>query len=163
MMMKKLAVALLALVLYFGLAGVAMAANADSHMVTVQVSAINELAIDGEDLTLTINSATAGWDPEDATDDTTCDLLWTTNEPSKKITVVTDLAFPSFTLKVEAQTIIGGGTAAGEVILNTTGTDLVTGVATTTGGCDLKYTASATAEQGTGTETHTITYTLTAS
>ena len=139
----------------------AFAANTASHTVTVTVAAINELAISGGNITLTINSATAGSDPDDATDSTTCDLAWTTNEASKKITAETDLAAPTFTLKVTA-TSVSGGTAASEVTLSTTPADFVTGIATTVGSCDLSYVASATAAQGTGSDVHTVLYTLTA-
>jgi len=160
--MKKLIVGLVVAVLCVGLAGAAMAANIASHQVTVQVNAINEIAIVGANITLTINSATAGQEPNDAGNDYTCDLLWTTNESSKKITVETDLGSPTYTLKVVAQNVTGG-TAAAEVTLSTTGTnDFISGISQTIGSCDLKYTASATASQETGSETHTITYTLTA-
>ena len=158
-MMRK--VVLLAVGLALILAGVAIAADSDNHQVTVTVAAINELAISGGPVTLTINSATAGSEPDDATDNTTCDLLWTTNQASKKITVATDLTPQKFTLKVVAQSVTGGS-AASEVTLSTTAQSFVTGVATTTGGCDLAYTASATAAQGTGSDGHTVTYTITA-
>jgi hypothetical protein len=158
--MKKLIVGVAVLGGLLGLIGLAMAGYTDNHTVTVQVQAINEAAISGGNLTLTINTATAGQEPDDAVDNTMCDLAWTTNEASKKITVETDLAAPNFTLKVVAQNVTGG-TAASEVTLSTTADDFVTGVATTTGGCDLQYTASATAAQGTGSDVHTVTYTLT--
>ena len=137
------------------------AGDSDTHQVTVTVAAISELAISGGNVGLTINTATAGSEPNDAVDNTTCDLLWTTNETSQKITVATSLAAQTYTLKVAAQSVTGG-TAASEVTLSTTATDFVTGVATTTGSCDIQYTASATVAQGTGTDTHTtVTYTLT--
>ena len=158
--MRKLIVGMAVLGAVLGLIGLAIAANTADHTVTVTVEAINEAAITGGDLTLTINSATAGSEPDDAVDNTTCDLAWTTNEAAKKITVETDLAAPTFALKVLAQNVTGG-TAAAEVTLSTTATNFVTGVATTTGGCDLQYTASATAAQGTGSDVHTVTYTLT--
>ena len=72
----------------------------------------------------------------------------------------TNLASQNFTLKVLAQNVTGG-TAAPEVTITNTATNFVTGIATTTGGCDLQYTASATAAQGTGSDVHTVTYTLT--
>jgi len=162
--MKKLIVGVVLLggALVLGLIGLAMAANTDFHTVTVQVLAINEAAITGGDLTLTINTATAGQEPDDAVDNTTCDLAWTTNEATKKITVETNLAAPTFTLKVVAQNVTGG-TAETEVTLSTTGAnDFVTAISETTGGCDLQYTASATAAQGIGSDVHTVTYTLTA-
>ena len=148
-------------VLVIGLTAVVWAAGNDDHSVTVTVSAINEVAIVGGGVTLTINSATAGSDPDDDTDNTTCDLNWTTNEASKKITVQTDEGSPTFVLKVVAQNE-SGGTAASEVTLSTSPADFVTGVATTTGTCDLQYTASADASDGTGSDNHTVTYTLTA-
>ncbi len=158
-MMRKTVLLVVGLALI--LSGVAMAANNDSHQVTVQVSAINELAITGANFTLTINNATAGSEPDDATDSTSTDLLWTTNQASKKITVATSLASPNFTLKVVAQSV-SGGTAASEVTLSDTATEFVTGIATTIGNCELAYTASATAAEGTGSDAHTVTYTLTA-
>jgi hypothetical protein len=151
---------LLGAALYLGLSGVAMGAATDNHDVTVQVQAINEVAVSGGNITLTINSATAGQEPDDAVDNTTCDLAWTTNENSKKITVATNQGSPTYTLKVVAQNV-SGGTAAPEVTLSTTAEDFVTGVATTIGNCDLQYTASATAAQGTGSDAHQVTYTLT--
>jgi len=160
--MKKLIVGMGVLGVVLGLIGLAIAANSDFHTVTVDVEAINEAAITGGDLTLTINTATAGQEPDDAVDNTTCDLDWTTNEDTKKITVETDQAAPTYTLKVVAQNVTGG-TAAAEVTLSTTGANsFVTAISKTTGGCDLQYTASATAAQGTGSDVHTVTYTLTA-
>ena len=159
--MTKILATTIVAVICVCLAAVAFAGPTDSHIVTVTVTAINEVAISGGNITLTINSATAGSDPDDATDSTTCDLLWTTNEASKKITAETDLAAPNFTLRTEA-TSVSGGTSAGQVTLSTTAQDFVTGVATTVGSCDLSYTASATAAQGTGSDVHTVTYTITA-
>ena len=137
----------------------AYAANSATHAVTVTVAAINEVSVSGGALTLTINTATAGSNPDDATDSESHDLLWTTNEASKKITVETDLVSPTFTLAVNASSV-SGGTSAGSITTTTTAQDFVTGVATTIGSCDLAYTASATAAEGTGSDAHTITYTL---
>ena len=131
-MSKRLMILLFALILLLSLAEVSLAANTDNHAVTVQVSAINEVSISGGAVTLTINSATAGSEPDNATDNTTCDLLWTTNQLSKKITVVTNLASPNFTLKALAENA-SGGTAASEATLSTTAADFVTGIATILG------------------------------
>jgi hypothetical protein len=141
------------------LASAAMAGPTASHTVTVQVNAINELGLTGGNITLTISTATAGQEPDPATN-TACTLAWTTNQANRKITVATNLASPTFTLKVLAQSVTGGS-AAPEVTLTNTATDFVTGVAKTIGGCTLGYTASATAAQGTGSDVHTVTYTLT--
>jgi hypothetical protein len=142
-----------------GVIGFAMAADTDDHQVTVTVNAINEIAVTGGDIVLTINSATAGSDP-DSENDATTGLLWTTNETGKKITVETDNAAQNFTLKVVA-TGVTGGTAAAEVTLTTTPTNYVTGIAETLGGCTSSYTASATAAQGTGSDVHVVTFTIT--
>ena len=75
--------------------------------------------------------------------------------------MATSVGSPMFSLKVVAGSVTGG-TAAAEVTLSTTPADFVTVVATTTGNCDLQYTASATAGQGTGSDAHTVTYTIVA-
>lgn len=156
-----LTAATLATALALSFPSVCIAGTTASHTVTVSVSAINEVAISGGNLTLTINAATAGSNPDNATDSTTTDLLWTTNQASKKITVETNVISPTFTLTVAAASVTGG-TAAGTVTLSTTAQSFVTGIATTTGSCDLSYTASATAAQGSGSDAHTVLYTITA-
>jgi len=157
--MKSYALLLAGIVLIFGCVGLATASNSANHTVTVHVDAINEAAVTGGDITLTINSATAGSQPNNATD-ATCHLNWTTNEAGKKITVETDQAAPTFTLKVTA-TGISGGTAAAQVTITDVAQDFVTAVSTTVGTCALSYVASATAAQGTGQDVHVVTYTLT--
>jgi hypothetical protein len=140
---------------------VAYADNIANHTVTVQVDVINELEITGGNITLTVSTATAGQDPDDATNNA-CGLQWTTNEATKKITVATDQNAPNFTLKVVASGV-SGGTAAAEVTLDdTSDQDFVTGISTTLGSCTVNYTAQATAAQGNGSVVHTVTYTLTA-
>lgn len=153
---------LLVVLVVLGIAGYTLAADNDSHTVTVTVSAINELAITGGNVTLTINSATAGSQPDDAVDNTTADLDWTTNQSSKKITIVSNLslAAQNFTLLAVAQNVTGG-TAASQVTVDDSADDFVTGVATTLGGCDIQYTGQATVSDGTGSDVHTITFTLT--
>ena len=142
------------------LGSAAIAGNTASHTVTVQVNAINELALTGGNITLTVSTATAGQEPDSVTN-STCSLAWTANQANRKITVATNLATQNFTLKVLAQSVTGG-TAAPEATLSNMAADFVTGVSKTTGGCTLRYTASATAAQGTGSDVHTVTYTLTA-
>jgi hypothetical protein len=141
------------------LASIGIAANNDNHQVTVTVDVINELAVAGGDIVLTINTAVPGAEPTDATDATTS-LDWTTNDTGKKITAATNNAAQTFTLEVNA-TGVTGGTSAGQITLTTTATDYVTGIATTVGGCTSTYTASATAAQGTGSDVHVVTFTLT--
>ena len=159
---KSIRQRVLSLVGLLSFCGMVWAGNTANHTITVTVSTINELSITGGNFTLSISAATAGSNPTDATDNTTTDLNWsTTDVASKKITVATSLASPTFTLKVVAQTV-SSGTAAAEVTLSTTAADFVTGISTTIGTCDLSYTAQATAAQGTGSDAHVVTYTLTA-
>ena len=157
-----LRMSLVIMLVLFGMMDIVGAVTTDNHQVTVQVNAINELAISPKNnITLTISTATAGSEPDPVTDET-CGLLWTTNETGKKITVETDLNQQDFTLKVVA-TSVTGGIAASEVnfsVVGTTATDFVTSISETVGSCTLKYTASATAAQGTGSDVHTITYTI---
>jgi hypothetical protein len=141
------------------LASGAAAGQSASHVVTVEVSAINELILTGGNITLTTSTATAGQQPEPATN-TVCGLAWTANASNAKITVASSLASPMFTLRVLAQDVTGG-TAAAEVTLSSVAVDFITGTGTTTGDCVLRYTAWATAPQGTGRDVHTVTYTLT--
>ena len=134
------------------------AGTSDNHTVTVTVNAINEIAITGGSVTLTINSATAGVDPNNDVDATT-GLLWTSNQTGKKATIQSDLAGPNFTLKAVA-TGVTGGSAASEVTISTTAQDFITGIATTTGSGAIQYTAVATSAEGTGSDIHTITITI---
>jgi hypothetical protein len=156
--MPLLKLALLALALTLVCGREVPAATSDNHTVTVTVNAINEISIAGGSLTLTINSATAGVDPNNDIDATT-GLLWTSNEAGKKATIQTDLAAPVFTLKALA-TGVSGGTAAAELTVSTTAQDFITGIATTTGSGTIQYTGVATSAQGTGSDIHTITITI---
>ena len=158
--MNKILPVLATIALIIAPKSVVVGQTTDNHTATATISIINEIAITGGNPTLTINSATAGSGLDDATDNTSVDLGWSTNEASKKITVATSLGSASFALKVVAQSV-SGGTAAAQVTLSTTATDFVTGIANAAGGCDLSYTASAAASDGTGSDIHTITYTLT--
>jgi len=150
---------LIAILFVLCAASVGLAADNDNHQVTVTVNVINELAITGGNIVLTISTATPGAEPDDATDATTS-LDWTTNDTGKKITAATDNAGATFTLQVNA-TGVTGGTSAGQITLSTTPADYVTGIATTVGGCTSTYTASATAAQGNGSDVHVVTFTLT--
>ena len=135
-------------------------ASSINHTVLVEVNAINELEILGGNLTLTINTATAGSNPDAQSNSSACDLEWTTNRTSKKITIVSNIASPTNTLTVLADNV-SGGTSAGSITISNSVQDLITAIAETVGVCDLNYTASTTASNGTSSDVHTITYTLT--
>jgi hypothetical protein len=131
------------------------------------------VGITGGDVTLTISTATAGQEPDPATGETTgLEYCGKGKDDTYKITVATSLSPQKFTLKVLATNIqtgtqagSNGGTAQGELTLSTTAQDLIRGILIGTEkelhNCDIKYTASALASDGTGTDVHTITYTIT--
>jgi hypothetical protein len=150
--------AALGIIIILSCMGFAIAADTDSHTVTVTVNAINEISVTGGNILLAINSATAGSEPNNEVDATT-GLQWTSNATGKKITVESDVASPEYTLKALA-TGVSGGTAASEVTISNVSQDFITGVATTTGSGTTRYTASATVAGGTGSDVHTITFTI---
>ena len=137
-------------------------AQSDNHTVTVTIPSINVVEVTGGNLTLTFVVPSPGDDPADVSDGTTCDLEWSTNTASQKITVVSNIASPVATLTVTAGSV-SGGTSGGAITLNTTAGDFVTAVSTGTGNCDLQYSASCVAGDAAGSEVHTVTYTITAS
>jgi len=131
-----------------------------TNRITVKVQAITVLQISAGiiNLSITGSNAIAGQDQMMTTDQTST-LAWGTNSSTKKITVNTSLATPKFTLQLVAlnPTV---GTAASQVTLSTTAADLLTNIGRSSGTCGLLYTAIALASQGTGTDAHTITFTV---
>ena len=147
----------------FQVGNVAMAANTANHTVTITVSAINELAITGGNITLTIDTATAGSAADDDTDNT-CSLAWTTNSSSnKKLTGQLDTDYSAgISLKVNVTVAGGNGTSEGQQTLaSASAVDLVTGMHNENVSSNtLGYTASAPTASPTS-EGKTVTYTIT--
>ena len=160
--MSKLKEVAAAFILFAGFSNAAMAQLASAnHTVNVEVAAISEIAITGN-ATLTINSATAGSDPDDATDNTASYAV-TTNESAVKITAASSVNMASgVTLSVNAGAP-AGASSAGSVSLSTTAADVVTGLGTVSqSGMTLGYTLAATAAAGQVSATAvTVTYTVT--
>jgi hypothetical protein len=162
--MKKLSVLFIAVAL-LGMAGMSMAQANDNHTVTVVVAGISAINVDN-DLTLTINAATAGSEPDAVSNSTTCNLLWTQNGPtSRKIQVKAGAALPTgVTLSVLAQGIVkvgsGSPTAAGTVALSATDQDFLTTVTKSAGTCDLNYTADGDMDAAVQSNAITVTYTI---
>jgi len=131
-----------------------------SHTVTVQVSPITSVAVSGGSVSLAITaaSAVAGQDQLTITDKST-QLLWGTNSSSKKITVMTSLAAPLFTLQLLALNPTQG-TAASQVTLSTTAQDFLLNIGRSSGTATLQYTGIALASKGTGSDAHVITFTV---
>ncbi len=126
-----------------------------------------DVTILGGNVGLTISSATAGQQPNSVTNEI-CQLQWSTlvSDSTKKVTAQTSMGAPSFALSICAVNVSAGdGSAAGEVTLSTAPLDFVLSIpagipASDPGSCTLRYTASATAADGTGTNMHTITFTI---
>ena len=158
--------ALLLLALVAGALGVslpparAQVFGSGHHTVTVQVSPITAVAVSGGSVSLAITaaSAVAGQDQLTITDKST-QLLWGTNSSSKKITVMTNLAAPLFTLKLLALNPTQG-TAAAQVTLTTTAQDFLLNIGRSSGTATLQYTGVALASKGTGSDAHVITFTV---
>jgi hypothetical protein len=115
------------------------------------------------DVSITISTATAGQQPNSVTN-TSQTMTWSTlvTDPTAKVTVQTNLASPMFTLTIQCISVVGGVTAGTKTLNGTTVYDVVTDIPadTAAGQCTLRYIGSATAAQGTGTDTHTVTYTI---
>lgn len=131
-----------------------------NHTVTVVVQPVTTLRVNIGTANLNISgaNAVAGVDAMTVTDQSTT-LLWGTNSSLRKITVSTSLGTPLFTLKVLAvnPTV---GTASPEVTLSTLSADFMLNIGRSSGSCSLRYTGIALASQGTGTDAHTITFTV---
>lgn len=131
-----------------------------NHAVTVQVSAITVIQVSAGSVNLNIagSSAVAGQDQMSVSDESTT-LLWGTNSSGRKITVNSSLATPTFTLKALAVNPTQGSPAA-EASLTSTPVDFMLNIGRSLGSCLIRYTGIALASQGTGTDSHTITFTI---
>ncbi|KPL00808.1 MAG: hypothetical protein AMJ91_03255 [candidate division Zixibacteria bacterium SM23_73_3] len=160
--MKNLAACLVVLGLLFGLIGLALAANTAQQTVTFQVDAIDEVSVSGNPANLVVNTATAGSQPDDDTDNSTSWAV-TTNGTNKKMTGDINVDMPAnVTLQVNL-TAPTGGSSAGDVSLSTTAADLVTTITQVAeSGLTITYTLSATIDAGVvAQDTRTVTLTLT--
>lgn len=160
--MKKLTILLIAIGLILQISGIAMAANNDNHQVTITIVAVNELAITGGDITLTINSAIAGSGLTDVTDNT-CALDWTTNSgTNKKITGQLDTDYSAgISLSVNVTVAGGNGASQGNQVLTSgSAADLVRDMHNEFVSANtLGYTASAPTASPVS-EAKTVTYTI---
>ena len=130
------------------------------HTVTVQVSSVTAVRVTSGTVSLNITNANAvaGQDLMTVTDQGT-QLLWGVNASQRKISVQSSLAAPKYTLRLVAINPTRG-TAAPEVTLNATARDFLLNIGRSSGTCTLRYTGSALASQGTGTDVHVITFTV---
>jgi hypothetical protein len=143
---------------------VAAAASASAQTatqdITIDIVAINKVAITGGAHTMTINTATAGQAPDDVVWGTTWAV--TTNQTGAKITAELDSDLPSgVSLKVNLAQPTGAA-SNGDVSLAQTAQEVVTGITTLNeSGLALTYTASATALAGVQSVVRTVKYTVT--
>lgn len=136
-----------------------------SQTLTLQVVETNKIDISQKSLTLVINQASleSGAPVEVVNEDGM--LVWITNGDNKKVTVASNNPSPRFLLKMQALNITGGsGTPSPEAVLNDNTTkDLVGGISKSFGKCKIHLVASAKVTDGIGSETYTITFTITGS
>jgi hypothetical protein len=134
----------------------------DNHTVTVQVAEISVIDVTANTLSLNIldGDIQIGRDLMFVTDQTSS-ILWGTNSSSRKVTASTDLAAPQFELRLVALSPTRG-TPGPEFVLNTIPQDLLRDIGRSLGSSLLQYTGVAYASQGTGTDVHTITFTIVA-
>ncbi len=135
--------------------------GSDFHRVTVSVATITLLQtnVGSVSLSITGSSVIAGQDLMTVSDQSST-LLWGTNSSGKKVTVRTSLATPKYSLRVAAISPTSG-TAASEVALSTAAADFLFDIGRSSGSCAIRYTALALASQGTGSDAHTVTFTIT--
>jgi hypothetical protein len=142
------------------LPSLSLSQTTDHHTVTVVVQPIALLQINVGAVNLNITDVQwiTGQDQMIATDQSTT-ILWGTNNSLGKITVSTNLVVQIFVMKILAvnPTI---GTAASEVTLSTVSNDLILNIGRSSGSSNLRYTGIALASQGTGKDTHSITFTI---
>jgi hypothetical protein len=142
--------------------GSAVAGDSATQVVTFSVQAVNEIAISGGAVTLTINSATAGSPPTDAVNSATSYAI-TTNQTNKKITAAVDSAMPTgVSLKV-ALAAPSGASSTGAISLGTLAADVVTGITgLNEAGKTITYTLSTTSAAGVQTTvaTRNVTFTI---
>jgi len=137
-----------------------------SHSATVTVSNIAVVGVSSGVVSLSISGVgvVAGVNQMTVTDQSTT-LSWGANTSTAKISVKTNLATQKYTLQVQAVNINGvpssSGITAPVVTLSTTSTDFMTGIGLKRGTCNLLYTGIALASAGKGSDSHTITFTIT--
>ena len=136
--------------------------GSDSHTITVVVQQITRVQASVGFLTMQVTSANgvAGQDLLTVTNQSST-FFWGTNVSTMKATVRTNLLVQVYTLKVKA-TNATVGTPSPEVTLTTTSTDFLRDIGRTSGTCTIFYTGVASAQNPSGSDAHTITFTITA-
>ncbi len=166
--MKRYQIIFLAFLLYIFLGFWGRAQVSRRHNVTVNVNALTYITINPASVTLSITDAqaVAGVDAMTVTNENSY-LYWATNSSNRKVTVATDLGSPLYTLKIYAANVVsvdpspGSAVAASELTLSRTVQDFILNIGRSMGYCTLRYTGTALASTGVGTDIHHITFTVT--
>ena len=160
--MKLLKVLPITALVLLAFSSIAVAQSANQN-VTVTVSAINEISTSGGAISMTISTATAGSEPDNATDAGTWAI--TTNQSTRKVTGQLDALYTSgVELKLNLAAPSVGSSAGSVTLIAVSATDLVTGITKVAeSGLTRTYTAIATVSDGSSSaEMQTVTLTITA-
>lgn len=161
--LKKTTVVLMTVGICLGFAGMAMAADNDNQIINYEVTAINEINLDDASVSLTVNSATAGQEPDQASTGSTYDITTNVTGGTKKITAAidTDMA-AGLTLQIN-MTAPTTGTSGGALTLAAVAVDAVTAIsAAAEADIAIGYTLDATVAAGVvASASKTVTLTIT--
>jgi hypothetical protein len=140
---------------------IAFGQQSRSHTVTVIVNPITVMQLSNGTITLNITGANAiaGQDQMSVIDQSST-LLWGTNSSSRKITIRTNLTPQKYSVLAYAVSPTAGS-AGIEAPLSTTANNFITGIGRSSGSAGIRYTGIALASQGIGSDSHTITFTIT--
>lgn len=143
-------------------AGLAMAAGAQTQTVNFEVKPINQFSITSTPVTLTITTATAGSDPTPVSDNTS---VWavTTNQTNAKISASIPTDMPAGVTLAVQLAAPAGATSTSRDLASGAAQDLVTGLTKVKGNAlTVTYTLSATAAAGViAADSRVVTYTMT--
>jgi hypothetical protein len=140
----------------------AYASNTDSQTVNFTINNISEIDVASGPIGLTVNTATAGSQPNVATAPSSYSITTNASDNGKKITVALDSDMPTnTTLTVEVAAPTASGTSAGAVTLSATAADVVTGLqGAAQSNVAITYTLNAPVTVKAQSDSRTVTYTI---
>lgn len=138
-----------------------LAQTSATAIVTFTISTISSISVSGNPAAFTISAAVAGNPPTSATDTSTTYAV-TTNATAQKVQGSIDTAMPTGVTLTITLAAPSGGTSTGPINMNTTASNLVTGISNVAqSGLGITYTLSATASAAPiASATRTVTYTI---
>ena len=145
------------------IAGQVMAGDNDGQVINYSVTAINEIAITADTITLTVNTATAGAAPDQATDSGLYAITTNCDTDEKKITASLDgAAVDGLTFGIHLVAPAGGANVAAAELVAGTPRDVVTDIdGVNEIDLAISYTLDATVGAGViGAVTKTVTLTI---